>query len=285
MCMTIGILRASQTEKDGLVWCLVIHGCVHTSPAVQISAVFLWQISPSSLSFGLWSSLLSSHHGFFSYETKPEDVLQLLKGIRATWPAYSLSGIKAHNAYSRTKSPTPASTPQSYSYHINCHHRHVCVKNHHVVPWKVCLLYAQSYLYPLIASFQTGILLWKAMRAERWTNFPSCTAAQMFWKFDSLGWGVNGARRKSPNYAVCSTQQWQAQGWPDFGMHWSSTPHKTLDVNICKWINNEVLGLQPAMLAQVFLAAAHSLIFWHIDYWGCITFGRSLLLCKRQVLI
>lgn len=53
ICMTIGILRASQTEKDELVWCLVICGCVHSSPFVLISGVLVKQISQSSPWFGL----------------------------------------------------------------------------------------------------------------------------------------------------------------------------------------------------------------------------------------
>lgn len=58
--------------------------------------------------------------------------------------------------------------------------------------------------------------------------FPALEQHRCF-EMDS---GINGTRSKSPNCDVNSSQQCQANGWSDFGMHWNSTVHKTLSANV-----------------------------------------------------
>lgn len=80
-------------------------------------------------------------------------------------------------------------------------------------------------------------------------TFP---AVQQYRCFET-DWGINGTRRKSPNDAVHSTQQWQAQGWSDFGC--TEAPHPTM---LLMWIYVNELIMKPS---------AYNLQCWHKSSW------------------
>lgn len=78
--------RNSQTKPNWARWIGLMSGHPWVCPH-QTCSSDQWCAFEANLSifpvlwFGFWSSLLSSHNGFFLDETKPEDVVALIKGI------------------------------------------------------------------------------------------------------------------------------------------------------------------------------------------------------------
>lgn len=81
--------RNSQSKPNRERWIGLMSGhpwvCPHQSCSSDQWCTFEANLSIfPMLWFRLWSSLLSSQNGLFLDETKPEDVLQLVNGIRST---------------------------------------------------------------------------------------------------------------------------------------------------------------------------------------------------------
>lgn len=188
MSMTTGILRASQTEKDGLVWCLVTQGCDHTSPTVQTSGVLLRQISRSSLCFGLGCGAAFWAHKMDSFRMKL-NVKMCSNCSKAPWPWGKPTMHRAEpNLPHQLLLHRAAPTTSQYLL------VQTCLCQHHIpAPWQICLLHTWSHLHPLIASFISEcILLREAGKAERQTISPAIQQHRHF-ETDSR---IDSARRE-----------------------------------------------------------------------------------------
>lgn len=177
MSMTTGILRANQTEKDGLVWCLVTRGRDRSSPTVQISGVLLRQISQSSLCFRLDCGAAFWAHKMDSFWMQL-NVKMCSNCSKAPWP-----WVKSHNAQSRTKFPTPTFTPQSCSHHITI----LASTDTSVSTPHSCSLANLSSAHMISPASFDSFIYFRACITEggrggrKTDNFPSYTAAQTVW--------------------------------------------------------------------------------------------------------
>lgn len=110
--------RNSQSKPKRERWIGLMSGHPWVCPHQSCSSD-QWCASESSLCFSLDYGAAFRAHKMNSFWMKLNLKMRsnCYKAFSPPSPACSLSWVKLHNAYRRTKSPTPTFTPQSCSYH------------------------------------------------------------------------------------------------------------------------------------------------------------------------